>query len=448
MATSQRQLNGLTATQAVDLILRRKISVLELVEALLAGIEATDHKLGAWALVAAHGARAAAAQCDLQISRGDTRRRCLHGVPFGVKDVIDVEGLPTQAGFDPFRERTASADAAVVAALRRQGGIVLGKTTTAQLAFADPPGTVNPWAEDRSPGGSSSGSAAAVAARQVPLALATQTGGSTLRPAAFTGCVGFKPSHGRVGTEGLFPLAWSLDTVGVITRSVEDCQLFLSAAAPPFHEQVVRLTRPPRLGCIKATLERSEPDVQAGLEESIRKLTAAGAAVEMSSLSHSLDEIWAVHQVIMQSEAAAAHWHLLPAQREAYRERLRSFLEVGRNIAAAVYINAQRVRRQIREDLEAEAARFDALLLPGATSVAPALDTTGDSLFQTIFSLTGMPTISLPSGLSPMSLPLAVQLAGPLGKDRQLLEVASWCSAVLGALPEPPVYAGRGEAVY
>ncbi len=427
-------LADLTAAEAVAHIRSRRASSLELVEDLVRNIERSDPELGAWEIVDSDAARAEAQRCDGELRRGEARG-ALFGVPFGVKDVIDVVGLPTKAGFEPFTNRIPQVDAAVVASMKRNGGIVLGKTVTAQLAYADPPRTLNPWSRDRSPGGSSSGSGAAVAARQVPMALATQTGGSTLRPAAFTGCVGFKPSYGLIDVQGVFPLAWSLDHVGVITRSVEDCRLFLASTTS---RDQSRVRRAPRLGLISDAMAAASSEVRASVDSAIARFVAEGAVLVDVRLEVSLEEMWAIHQVIMQSEAAAAHWHLLPAHRVSYEPRMRSFLELGGAVPAAAYIHAQRLRRRARGTLEAAAKLADALILPTTSTIAPDRESTGDSSLQAIFSLTGLPAITIPIGLSRDGLPLAVQLATGRRNDWTLLDVAQWCSDVMGPLPAPP----------
>ena len=226
----KRALHDLTATEAADLILRGEISSLELVEALLARIERLEPALRSFVTVDAQGARAAAKAADaaLQVGQGTG---ALRGVPFAAKDIYDAEGLPTTAGYAPLAKNVARADAFTVARMKAAGAVLIGKTVTTQFASGDPSPTRNPWRADRTPGGSSSGSGAAVAARLVPIALGTQTGGSILRPAAYNGVVGLKPTYGRVSRRGIVPLSWTLDHAGPIVRSVEDAALVLGVLA-------------------------------------------------------------------------------------------------------------------------------------------------------------------------------------------------------------------------
>src|SRR5260370_12976292 len=223
-------LHDLTAAQAARLIRHREVSPVELVEQLLARSAELDPSVQAWVSLDAERALAAARTAE-QVAQQGVDLPALHGVPFGAKDIYDSFGMRTSAGFRPYANRTPARDAEPMARLRRAGGILLGKMVTTQFAHADPSRTRNPWADDRTPGGSSSVSAAGVAARLVPIALGSQTAGSILRPAAYNGVVGFKPTYGRISKPGAFPLAWTLDPVGLLARSVEDCGLFLTAVA-------------------------------------------------------------------------------------------------------------------------------------------------------------------------------------------------------------------------
>jgi aspartyl-tRNA(Asn)/glutamyl-tRNA(Gln) amidotransferase subunit A len=218
-------LHELTAAQAARLIRDRNLSPVELVEALLARAQAVDGHVRAWETLDGDRALAAARAAEQALANRSASPGPLHGVPFGAKDIFDTAGLRTAAGFGPYRDRVPTRDAEVVARLKHAGAILLGKTVTTQFAFADPPKTRNAWSAERTPGGSSSGSGAGVAAREMPLALGSQTAGSVLRPAAYNGVVGLKPTYGRISKRGVLPLAWSLDHVGVLARSVDDCEI-------------------------------------------------------------------------------------------------------------------------------------------------------------------------------------------------------------------------------
>src|SRR5579859_2712248 len=379
-------LHELTAIEAARLIRAREVSPVDLVEHLLARAAQIDGRVQAW--VSLDGERAlAAARAAEQLAATDAELPALHGVPFGAKDIFDSAGLATSAGFAPYANRIPATDAEPVARLKRAGAILLGKMVTTQFAQADPSRTRNPWADDRTPGGSSSGSAAGVAARLVPLALGSQTAGSVLRPAAYNGVVGFKPTYGRISKRGVFPLAWTLDHVGLLARSVEDCGLFLSAVAghdpadPGSANQplpVLDLDRDPaapRLGLVREALQIAAPRVREHLLQVAARFESAGARVEELSLGEPLDLILAVQHVIQQTETATAHWQLLEQYSGSYMPRLRASIEIGRLLPGVVYLHAQRLRRRIRAAVARSLAHVDALLLPTATDVAPTRET-------------------------------------------------------------------------
>jgi aspartyl-tRNA(Asn)/glutamyl-tRNA(Gln) amidotransferase subunit A len=431
-------LHELSASQAAALVRERKVSPVELVDALLARAEAVDGRVAAWELLDPDGARRAAREAEVALSAG-AELGLLHGVPFGVKDIFDTAGIRTAAGFPPYDRRTPRADAESVARLKRAGGIVLGKTVTTQFAQADPSKTRNPWSIDATPGGSSSGSAAGVAAREMPMALGSQTAGSVLRPAAYNGVVGFKPTFMRVSRQGVLPLAWSLDTVGVLTRSVADCALWLDAELDAPESPAV-LEGAPRLGLVEPALDRAAARVADHVREVARRFAGEGADVRPVRFDHELELVLAVHHTIMQTEAAANHWQLVEQHPGAFRPRLRAYVEVGRLLPGASYVHAQRLRQRIRADLLQRLRGFDALLLPTASDVAPLPDTTGDPSLQAPFTLVGFPSISLPSGvLADGNLPFAIQLVGAPEQDARLLALAAWCERTLPPMPAPPL---------
>jgi Asp-tRNA(Asn)/Glu-tRNA(Gln) amidotransferase A subunit family amidase len=274
----------------------------------------------------------------------------------------------------------------------------------------------------------------------VPLALGSQTAGSVLRPAAYNGVVGFKPTYGRVSKRGVLPLAWSLDHVGVLTRSVEDCGLFLSAMIEGDQLEVQPEPAAPRLGLVREALRHATPRLRDHVMQMAALFEAAGARVQEVSLGEPLDLILAVHQVIMQTEAATAHWQLLEQFPGAHQPRLRAYVEVGRLLPGVVYLHAQRLRQRIRAAMRETVAGVDALLLPTATDVAPSRETTGDPSLQSPFSLVGFPSLSLPSGvLEPEGLPLAIQLVAAAWEEPSLLAVGRWCQATLPRMPAPPL---------
>jgi aspartyl-tRNA(Asn)/glutamyl-tRNA(Gln) amidotransferase subunit A len=437
-------LHQLGATEAARLIRTRQISSTELVQALLDRINELAEQTGAWAAVTAERALEAASRADAALSTPDVMPGGLHGVPFGVKDVIDTAGVATAAAFRPFRDRVPVSDADVVVALKKAGAVMIGKTTTTQFAFADPSTARNPWSQSRTAGGSSSGSAVAVATRQVPLALGTQTGGSTLRPAAFNGVIGFKPTLGLVRTAGLLPLSWTLDHVGILTRDVEDVRTFLDAVTERRPTQATeagtRPTEAPRLGLLMPALDEACAEVRTHVGDVADRFVANGASLAEVDFGLPLDLILAAQRLIVQVEVAAVHRSLLYRNASEYLPLLRACVEVGQAVPAPAYVDALRLGRLAASRLEEQLAQhdLDALLCPTVASEAPGPETTGDPSLQNPFTLAGMPSISLPSGLSGNGLPLAVQLAARRDNDLQLLDVAEWCAARLEQLPAPP----------
>jgi aspartyl-tRNA(Asn)/glutamyl-tRNA(Gln) amidotransferase subunit A len=444
--TSTLALHELTATEAARLVGARQVSPVELVSALLERAQRVDPRVRAWETLDADQALAAARAAEEQT----TDLGVLHGVPFGAKDIFDTAGLRTAAGFAPFAQRVPREDAEAVKRLKHAGAILLGKMVSTQFAYADPSKTYNPWSAEGTPGGSSSGSAAGVSAREVPIALGSQTAGSVLRPAAYNGVVGLKPTYGRISKRGVFPLAWSLDHVGVLARSVADCALFLSAVAGYDPADPTSVSSPvpsfgfadeppaPRLGFVREVLETCSKRMAEHLEWVANDFERAGGHIVEVTLGEPLDLILAVHHAVMQSETAAAHWQLLEQFPGSYAPRLRAYVEVGRLMPSVVYLHAQRLRRGIRAAMLRSLGAVDALLLPTAVDVAPGRETTGVPSLQAPFSLVGFPSLSLPSGLldSPR-LPLAIQLVAAPWQESRLLSVARWCEAQLPTLPAP-----------
>jgi Asp-tRNA(Asn)/Glu-tRNA(Gln) amidotransferase A subunit family amidase len=443
-------LHDLTATEAVRQIRAGKLKPTAYLNACLARIDACEPAIGAWVHLDREAALHAAREREREIGLG----RCagaLHGVPVALKDIIDVAGLPTTAGAAPFAHRTPAADAAAVARMRAQGAVILGKVTTTAFAFLDPSPTRNPWNRAHTPGGSSSGSAAAVAARMVPLALGTQTAGSVLRPAAYCGVVGFKPSHGRISTAGVVPLAWSLDHVGIFSRSVEDAALTLgllagadagdprSNAAPVDDYLTGLIDSPaPRIGFLRPLLERVTPEMATHVETIAQTFRQSGASVIDVGLPSTFAEVAGAGRTVLLAEAAAAHRAMFAAHADDYPARIRAGLMAGQEISAVAFLLAQETRNRFRAEATALAVRYDALLVPTIGAPAPkGLDSTGDPSFCAPWSSAGMPAIALPSGLAEDGLPLSIQLVGAPFAEARLLAAAAWCERVLAFDSQP-----------
>jgi aspartyl-tRNA(Asn)/glutamyl-tRNA(Gln) amidotransferase subunit A len=400
------------------------------------------------------GALETAAGLDAD-ARAGRFRGPLHGVPVGLKDIFHVAGLKTTGGARGFADSVPGEDAASVARLRAAGAVVLGKLQTTEFAMADPAVTRNPWNPGRTPGGSSAGSAAAIAARMVPGALGSQTVGSTLRPAAFCGVVGLKPTYGRVSRRGVLPVSWSLDHVGIFARTVADAAALLdvlaghdpgdggsSALPPPDLGGVLGdvPVRAPRLGLIGEPFRgRAAPEMARHLDALAERLAGAGATIEPVRLPAILPALLSAVQIVMRAEAAAVHAEGYRAHAAEYRPRIRAAIEAGQCIDAPLYLRAQRVRRQARRELGGLLRRYDALVMPAAPGPAPDPSTTGDASFNAPWSGIGVPSIAVPTGLAPDGLPLGTQLVAAPFAEARLMAVARWVEAVVGfaAAPAP-----------
>ena len=409
------------------------LSPVDLLAACVARIDAVDPAVKAWVHLDREGAVRTAEQRALE-ARAGRWHGALHGVPVALKDIFDAAGLPTTAGAGPFAHRLPTADATSVARLRAAGAIVLGKVTTTAFAFLDPSPTRNPWNLEHTPGGSSSGSAAAVAARMAPLALGTQTVGSVLRPAAYCGVVGFKPTHGRISAAGVVPLSSSLDHVGIFARTVEDCALALgllagadaadplSSGTPPdgYHAAVGSVVAP-RLGVLRQLVERATPELASHIESIVGAFRSAGALVSDVVLPPSYAHIHEAGNRVARAEAAAHHATLFAKHGDEYPPGIRDAIHQGRTISAVDYLAAQETRRAFRREMAPLAVHYDALLSPTAASAAPrGLGSTGDPYFCAPWSFAGMPAIALPSGVDGAGLPLSIQLGGRASLRRRV----------------------------
>jgi Asp-tRNA(Asn)/Glu-tRNA(Gln) amidotransferase A subunit family amidase len=421
---------SLGVREAAEAVRTGTVSPVELVEACLARIRALDGALRAWAHVDADGALAVARERESE-ARAGRLRGPLHGVPVGVKDIFDVAGMPTTGGARSFAHTRPSADAAAVARIRAAGAIVLGKTVTTEFAYRDPAPTRNPWNHGHTPGGSSAGSAAAVAARMATLALGSQTVGSVLRPAAYCGVVGFKGTYGLVPVAGVIPLAWSLDHVGVLARSVADAALAMSVLAG--RELEPSAVSAPRLALAPELLGRASREVAAHIEAAADTFARAGATVSKIEIPPSFQDLAAAGLRVLEAEAAAYHEPWFVKHADQYGAEMRSLVEAGLRLSATAYVSANRARLAFREDVMPLLAAHDALLCPTAPAPAPAgLGSTGDGSLCAPWSNAGVPAISLPSGIAASGLPYAIQLVQAAGASSRLLGVAAWCERVLG----------------
>ena len=421
--------------EAVDAIRAGRLSATELTEASLARIAATDGEVLAWTTVDKDGARAAARKHDEGLEAGWPTLP-LHGVPIGIKDLIDVAGLPTTGGGPPFAHTHPTRDATLVARLRAAGAVIVGKTVPTQFAFKDPAPTRNPWALDHTPGGSSSGSAAAVAARHVPAAIGTQTVGSILRPSAFCGVVGLKGDHGDVPLDGVLPLARSLDHGGPIARSVADAALVEAVLVD--RPLTIPQIEAPRLVVPPELLDLADQGPRAQIERLVDSIEDAGAVVVRESLPSDLATVFNAGWTVLQAEAAAQHRTWFAIHGDEYAPQIAGLIRAGLTRTPAEVEDANRARAAFRQAVKAWLATFDALLSPVAPGPAPRLgEGTGDPTLCAPWSYAGLPAIAIPSGLSDDGLPLAIQLVGSPDALERLLGVAAWCERIVGFASRP-----------
>ena len=443
----------LTVAQAAREIRERRISAVELAESLLSRADAVEPHLRIWVTLDHERFLSAAKESDRVLNERGPQGP-LHGVPVGVKDIYYTEGQETTACSPIYAGFVPSYDATSVAMLRQAGAVIMGKTVTTEFACGDPPPTRNPWNAAHTPGGSSSGSAVGLAARVFPASLGSQTGGSVLRPASYNGVVGLKPTFGRISRYGVVPVAWSLDTMGTFTRTVEDAALMLTAMAgydpqdfssselpvPDFGAAVDSQQSPPRIGVVRQFFyERADEEVKKHTEGTVERLARAGAAVDDVVLPTDFETLLAAHRVLMTVEAAAVHEQDFAVRPDDYGPNVRGVIEAGMLTPAVSYVQAQRIRRRFRRDMEEAIQAFDILLTPSTVTPAPRdLTTTGDPSFQSPWTTCGFPTISLPSGLSESGLPLGIQLAAAPFQEEMLLAAARWCERTLGVALVPP----------
>jgi Asp-tRNA(Asn)/Glu-tRNA(Gln) amidotransferase A subunit family amidase len=353
----------------------------------------------------------------------------LAGLPIGVKDIIDTADMPTEHGSPIYRGNRPFADAACVALLRMAGAVILGKTVTTEFANRFPGITVNPHNPAHTPGGSSSGSAAGVADFQAPAALGTQTGGSVIRPAAFCGVVGYKPSFGEFSRGGIKLQCHNLDTLGILCRSVEDLALLRAALTGSPERQIDHAAAAPRIGvCRTPAWGAAEPATQALIERSAARLAATGAQVSEISFAPEFADILEHHRRIFNFEAARNYAYEYEEHHDQVSQVLRdTVLTPGRELPLEAYVEAIETAEAFRHHLDDRFGEVDVLLTPSAAGEAPeGLGSTGDPSFNSIWTLAWTPCVTLPAGPGPRGLPLGIQLVGPRFRDEALLDAASW----------------------
>ena len=429
-----------------------RATVQELVESCSARIAAQEGRIQAWEWFDASRAMAEAEER----AGGILADLPLFGIPVGVKDIIATRGIPTRMGSRIFANHVPTHSAWVVRRLEALGGLVMGKTVTTEFAYRQPGKTRNPWNPAHTPGGSSSGSAAAVAAGFVPVAIGTQTLGSVIRPAAFCGVVGYKPSFGAISRTGIHPFSSTLDTVGVFARSIADAAWFgaclmgldskdeataMKGATRLLRVPLEPLAAPPRLAVVKTPKWPLATEAQRNhFAECVATLKTAGATVREVPLPRAFDDAWENVMTIMARDAVKSFATIESRHRIRLSPPLIEVLDRGHRITPEQYAKARTRREEYRRWLDGLFDGCDAIVTIPAPGEAPeGLSSTGDATFCSLWTQAGLPAVTIPSGRGPRGLPLGLQVVGRYREDERALQVAAWCESVVAF---PPALAG------
>jgi Asp-tRNA(Asn)/Glu-tRNA(Gln) amidotransferase A subunit family amidase len=424
----------LTIHEAAEAIRAKRLTPIDLLDQCLDNIAKHEERVRAWVFVAREEAREQAKALTKEFERGQYRGP-LHGIPIGVKDIFDVFDWPTAAGSKLWAKSVARKDSTAVERLRQAGAVFVGKTHTTAYASFDPSPTCNPWQVKCTPGGSSSGSAAAVACGMCLGALASQTGGSITRPASFCGVSAIKPTYGRIAVDGVVALAPSMDHVGVMTNSVRDIAILMGTLSDPTPQFSAHLAATPaerqptlaKLGGLFA--ERASPEMRSAMAAAVSKLHEAGASIVDVDPPAVFANVLDMHHIIMAVEAAEVHEQRIKRHPEDYPPRITSLIQQGFATSATEYVrslhNKDVLTDALTEQLQIGVA--PAFLCPATMGVAPPADTTGDPAFNSPWSYTGLPVVSVPIGWSPDGLPLCAQIIGDRFSEEELLRLAVWC---------------------
>ncbi len=448
----------LSLGDAAVAIRERRLSPVELLDSVLGRIDRVEPRVLAWARLCAEDAGRDAERLAGLAAAG-TLLGPLHGIPIGVKDIFYTQGVETRCGSRIMAGFVPKWDATAVARLRRAGAIMLGKTHTTEFASFDPSPARNPWAPDHTPGGSSSGSAAAVASRMVQGALGTQTSGSIVRPAAFCGVVGLKPTFGRVSRNGVHPLAWTLDHPGPMARTVRDVAVLLGVIAGPDPHDPTTLSAPP-VPAYAAALDDPEtkgeitkglrigvpdryftdgldPEGTRAFHAAVEVLAGLGCAVRDVTLPRTFEAGMDAHEIIHNVEATAVHLETYRTRAGDYGQKLRAIIEAGLAIPGPTYARAQQVRTMLIGEMRTLCEEVDALATPAAPGPAPhGLASTGSPVYNRPFSFVGFPSLTVPCGFAEVTsspggtpsaarLPVGLQLAGRPFDELTILRLAA-----------------------
>jgi len=416
-------LNELSASDLARQLARREISATDLLRSCLNRIALREPEVQAWTYLSADQALARAKQLDDAPVQG-----LLHGLPLGVKDLFDTADMPTTYGSAIYAAHRPPADAAVVALCREQGAIMVGKTVTTEFATFTPGKTRNPHRLTHTPGGSSSGSAAAVADQMVPLAFASQTAASVIRPAAFCGIVGYKPSVGLVNRAGVKALSDSLDTLGFLARSVPDVALFAAAASGDHSLMQLEISSTPRVAlCHTHEWPHADDDTRGVMEQAARALAKAGVPLRELVLPAAFAGLLQAQKDIMSFDLARSLAYERLHHADLLSPGLRELLAAGMQVLVEQYRAAQQLAHAARGMVSAALGEHEVVLAPSARGEAPAtLEQTGDPVFGRVWTLLGLPCVHLPFGRGATGMPVGLQVVGRYAEDKVALRVAAW----------------------
>ena len=414
----------------------RKISPSELLSHFLARIEQRDGEINAWRYLDREGARQRALDLDQQMGAIACKPE-LFGIPYGAKDIFHTRGLPTEGGSKVLKGNISSENASVIDKLDSMGALLLGKLTTTEFAnLGTPPKTGNAWKPAHTPGGSSSGSAAAVGARMALMALGTQTAGSLSRPAAFNGVTVLKATYGRISKAGVIPASWSLDHVGAFTHTVEDAVLVFNALSGPDlrddttqsfpytplqlrekHDYTVGIVEHPYYANV-------DVEIGAACLQAMDALAGRGVKLKRITLPENFDAACRAHHIVMQAECAAYHHETFLQKPALFGVYLQEFLQQGLAISAQEYLQAQQVRMRYRLELTALFDEVDILMTPATPTLAPhGLEATGSPAYNMPFTNAGVPTLALPVGISSTGMPIGIQWVSRHGNEQALVDL-------------------------
>ncbi len=424
-----------------------KRSCQDLVEWCFQNFDSREAEVRAWVLLDRDRAIQSAKDRDAELKTNKSRGP-LHGVPIGIKDIVDVAGWPTAAGSKLLADNVAEEDAPIVRRLKNAGAVILGKTVTTQFASFDPPVTRNPWNLQRTPGGSSSGSAAAVAAGMCLGAVGSQTGGSITRPAAFCGIAGLKPTYGSISLAGIVPLSAPMDHPGPLARTVRDTAAMYAVMAD-FADENTGLTSEwkklleqtqfpaPQLGTLGGFFqEEADAHTLHCLMHAMEQWINHGAFMENIDLPEEFDQVLPNHRILMARGAANYHRERFAQHPRDYQPAIRSLIEEGLEIPDSDWQKALAFQKTSREMILSLFEEVDVLVAPASVGTAPDLSTTGDPVMNSPWSFCGFPTLTFPMALSEEDdMPLGVQIVGKPGEELALYQAALWCESYLHQLP-------------